>query len=66
MSKVEILRDTIVRVAKGSILEVSDAEAKRLAAFGNGKAIIEVAAEEEAPKPEAAAAKPKRSRKKKA
>lgn len=33
MAKVELLRDTVVRFAKGTVLEVSDAEASRLIAF---------------------------------
>lgn len=37
MKKVEILRDTVVRFGKGSIVEVSDEEAARLAIFGNAK-----------------------------
>ena len=41
MTKVEILRDTVVKVAKGAVIEVSDEEAKRLAAFGNAKAVAE-------------------------
>lgn len=47
--KVKILRDTVIRMDKGAIVEVSDAEAKRLAAFGNA----EPAAEEKAAKPAA-------------
>lgn len=33
--KVEILRDTIVRFPAGSVIEVADAEGKRLISFGN-------------------------------
>lgn len=39
MKKVEILRDTIVRFGKGVVIEVSDEEAARLAAFGNAKEV---------------------------
>lgn len=35
MIKVELTRDTIVRLEKGTVLEVSDSEASRLIAFGN-------------------------------
>lgn len=35
MAKVELLHDTAVRFAKGSVVEVSEAEAERLIAFGN-------------------------------
>lgn len=41
MIKVEILRDTIVRMPKGATIEVTDEEAKRLAAFGNAKEVKE-------------------------
>lgn len=34
---VEILHDTIVRFAEGSVIEVSDEEGKRLIAFKNAK-----------------------------
>lgn len=34
---VKILRDTIVRMPKGAVIEVSDKEAARLAAFGNAE-----------------------------
>lgn len=33
MAEVELLRDTVVRFAKGTVLEVPDAEASRLIAF---------------------------------
>jgi len=33
--KIELLHDTAVRFAKGTVLEVSDAEASRLIAFNN-------------------------------
>lgn len=35
--RVELLHDTVVRFPKGAVLEVSEAEAKRLIAFGNAK-----------------------------
>lgn len=41
MIKVEILRDTLVRMPKGTVTEVTDEEAKRLAAFGNAKEVKE-------------------------
>lgn len=34
---VELLHDTIVRFPKGAVVEVSEAEARRLIAFGNAK-----------------------------
>lgn len=37
MIKIELLRDTIVRHPKGTVVEVTEEEAKRLIAFGNGK-----------------------------
>ena len=43
--KVELLHDTAVRFAKGTVLEVSDAEASRLIAFNNA---VEVKAKAEA------------------
>lgn len=39
MIKVEITHDTIVRFAKGSVIEVSENEALRLIAFGNAKEV---------------------------
>lgn len=39
--KVELLRDTAVRFAKGMILEVSDTEASRLIAFNNAVRVEE-------------------------
>lgn len=33
--KVELINDTVVRFAKGTVLEVSDEEASRLIAFNN-------------------------------
>lgn len=50
MTKVEILRDTVVRMSKGAVVEVSDEEAKRLAAFGNAKIVTEKAAKPAAKK----------------
>ena len=38
---VKILRDTIVRMPKGAVIEVSDKEAARLAAFGNAEPVPE-------------------------
>lgn len=35
--KVEITRDTIVRVKKGAVIDVSEEEAKRLISFKNAK-----------------------------
>lgn len=37
--KVKILRDTVVRVVKGQVIDVTDAEAARLKAFGNGEVV---------------------------
>ena len=39
--KVELLHDTAVRFAKCTVLEVSDAEASRLIAFGNAVRVEE-------------------------
>ena len=39
--KVRLLNDTIVRFAKGSVLEVSEQEASRLIAFRNAEPIEE-------------------------
>ena len=44
--KVELTRDTAVRFAKGTVLEVSDQEASRLIAFNNA---VEVKAAEAKP-----------------
>lgn len=44
--KVELKRDTIVRFAKGTVLEVSDVEASRLIALGNAAKVEENSAEE--------------------
>jgi hypothetical protein len=41
MAKVELLRDTVVRFAKGTVLEVSDEEASRLIAFNNAVRVAE-------------------------
>ena len=41
MMKVEIKRDTIVRFSKGAVVEVSEAEGKRLIAFGNAAEVEE-------------------------
>ena len=41
MATVRALRDTIVRIQKGAVVEVSDLEAKRLAAFGNAELVVE-------------------------
>ena len=43
--KVELLRDTVVHFAKGSVLEVSDKEASRLIAFNNAVEVKETKAE---------------------
>ena len=45
---VKILRATIVRMSKGAVIEVSDKEAARLAAFGNAEP--EPVPEKQAPK----------------
>ena len=45
MMRVVLLHDTAVRYTKGTVLEVSDEEAKRLIAFGNAE---EAKAEKEA------------------
>lgn len=47
MKKVILMNDTVVRFAKGTVLEVSDQEAARLIAFNNA-----------APAPEEKPAKP--------
>lgn len=39
--KVKLTNDTIVRFAKGTVLEVSDAEASRLIAFNNAVKVEE-------------------------
>lgn len=39
--KVELTNDTIVRFAKGTVLEVSDEEASRLIAFNNAVKVEE-------------------------
>lgn len=39
--KIELLHDTAVRFAKGTVLEVSDAEASRLIAFNNAVRVEE-------------------------
>ena len=39
--KVELLHDTAVRFVKGTVLEVSDAEASRLIAFNNAVRVEE-------------------------
>lgn len=39
--KIELLHDTVVRFAKGAVLEVSDAEASRLIAFNNAVRVEE-------------------------
>lgn len=43
--KIELLHDTTVRFAKGTILEVSDQEASRLIAFNNAVKVEEKKAE---------------------
>jgi len=43
--KIELLHDTVVRFAKGTVLEVSDAEASRLIAFNNAVRVEEEKAE---------------------
>lgn len=39
--KVELTNDTVVRFAKGTVLEVSDEEASRLIAFNNAVKVEE-------------------------
>lgn len=39
--KVRILRDTLIRVKKGAVLEVEEAEGKRLMAFKNAEEVKE-------------------------
>lgn len=41
--KVEILRDTLVRVNKGAVIEVPEAEGRRLMAFHNAVEVKEPA-----------------------
>lgn len=41
MMKVELLHDTVVRFKKGDVIEVSEAEGKRLIAFTNAKEATE-------------------------
>lgn len=48
--KVELLRDTIVRFAKGATLDVSEQEGARLVALGNAKAIDDKPKAEAKPK----------------
>ena len=43
--KVKLTNDTIVRFAKGTVLEVSDQEASRLIAFNNAVKVEEKKAE---------------------
>lgn len=43
--KVKLINDTVVRFAKGTVLEVSDEEASRLIAFNNAKKVEEKKAE---------------------
>lgn len=47
---VKTLRDTIVRMPKGAVIEVSDKEAARLAAFGNAEPVPEKQAPKKAKK----------------
>ena len=47
---VKILRDTIVRMPKGAVIEVSDKEAARLAAFGTAELVPEKQAPKKAKK----------------
>ena len=47
---VKILRDTIVRMPKGAVIEVSDKEAARLAACGNAAPVPEKQAPQKAKK----------------
>lgn len=47
MAAVVLTRDTIVRFSKGSVLEVSEAEAARLIAFGNAMMLPAKAAQDE-------------------
>lgn len=42
--KVKLTNDTVVRFAKGTVLEVSDQEASRLIAFNNAVEVKEAAA----------------------
>ncbi len=53
--RVVLIRDAAVRFTKGTELDVSEAEAKRLIAFTNAKACpdetVKTANEEEPPKP---------------
>lgn len=44
--KIKLKRDTLVRHQSGTVLEVSDAEARRLIALGNAESVAE-----EEPKP---------------
>lgn len=47
MTKVELKNNTIVRFAKGTVLEVSDAEASRLVALNNAVIVNEPKAAED-------------------
>ena len=58
---IRLKRDTIVRFNRGTVLEVSDAEASRLIAFGNAEAMVETAVKA----PTETAEKPKKTTKKK-
>lgn len=39
--KVKLIHDTLVRMASGTVLDVSEAEAKRLIAFNNAEPVTE-------------------------
>lgn len=56
--RVRLVRDALVRVEKGAILDVSEKEAARLAAFNNAVLVVED------PKPAKAAAKAPAKKKK--
>lgn len=52
--KVKIKRDTIVRFGKGSVIEVTDKEGKRLISFGNAEKVKETPKKKETKKKKAA------------
>lgn len=55
MKKVILTNDTVVRFAKGTVLEVSDQEAKRLIVFKNAVEAEEPVEEKKAQKKKASA-----------
>lgn len=52
MATVKILRDCVIKAAKGAVFEVSDEEAKRLIAYGNAETVTEKKPKKKAQKAE--------------